>query len=158
MPRAIDVGARTARDATADDPDSGSSDGGRLRVAAGILLDAQGRVLLAERLHDHPFAGLWEFPGGKIDVGETPEAALRRELSEELAIEVGACERFLTVEHDYPDRQVEIAFFVIREWRNACRPLLGQRLRWVPPGSLVADELLPANVAVIEALGKLIAS
>lgn len=109
-------------------------------------------MLLAERLHDHPFAGLWEFPGGKIDDGETPAAALRRELFEELAIEVVACEHFLTVEHEYPDRQVEIAFFLVRKWQNDCRPLLGQRLRWVPPGRLMADELLPANVAVIEAL------
>ncbi|HET6630779.1 MAG TPA: NUDIX domain-containing protein, partial [Woeseiaceae bacterium] len=53
--------------------------GTRLRVAAGILIDAQGRVLLAERLHDHSFAGLWEFPGGKIDPHETPDEALRRE-------------------------------------------------------------------------------
>ena len=126
--------------------------GARLQVAAGILIDAQGRVLLAERLHDHPFAGLWEFPGGKIDPGETAEAALRRELLEELGIEVAACEHFLAFEHDYPDRQVDIAFFLVREWQHDCRPLLGQRLRWAALADIAADELLPANVAVIEAL------
>jgi 8-oxo-dGTP diphosphatase len=124
----------------------------RLKVAAGILIDGQGRVLLAERLRDHPFAGLWEFPGGKIDDGESAEAALRRELFEELAVEIVDCERFLTVEHDYPDRCVEIEFFRVTEWHNEPRPLLGQRLRWLPAGALIADELLPANVAVIEAL------
>ena len=124
----------------------------RLKVAAGILIDAQGCVLLAERLRDHPFAGLWEFPGGKIDDGESAEAALRRELFEELAVEIVDCKPFLTVEHDYPDRRVKIEFFRVTEWRNEPDPLLGQRLRWVPAGALRADELLPANVAVIEAL------
>ena len=109
-------------------------------------------MLLAERLRDHPFAGLWEFPGGKIDAGESAEAALRRELFEELAVEIVACEPFLTVEHDYPDRCVEIEFFRVTEWRNEPRPLLGQRLRWVPAAALLADELLPANVAVVDAL------
>ena len=109
-------------------------------------------MLLAERLHDHPFAGLWEFPGGKIDSHETPGEALRRELFEELAVEIVRFERFLTVEHDYPDRQVEIEFFRVTEWRNEPRPLLGQRLRWVTMDALLADELLPANVAVVEAL------
>ncbi len=109
-------------------------------------------MLIAERLHDHPFAGLWEFPGGKIDQDETPQAALRRELAEELAVEIGACEHFLSVEHDYPDRRVGIDFFLVTEWRNECRPLLGQQLRWVPVDSLRPDELLPANVPVITAL------
>ena len=124
----------------------------RLKVAAGILIDGQGRVLLAERLRDHAFAGLWEFPGGKIDDGESAEAALRRELFEELAVEIVDCEPFLTVEHDYPDRCVTIEFFRVSEWHNDPRPLLGQGLRWVPAEALLADELLPANVAVIAAL------
>ena len=155
MSRAVDVGARIARDASADDSGiarNPRSHRNRVRVAAGILIDAEGRVLLAERLRDHSFAGLWEFPGGKIDRGESAETALRRELFEELAVEIVACERFLVVEHDYPDRSVEIEFFRVTEWRNEPRPLLGQQLRWVPAGSLFADELLPANVAVIDAL------
>ncbi|HEX2140049.1 MAG TPA: 8-oxo-dGTP diphosphatase MutT [Woeseiaceae bacterium] len=126
--------------------------GSRLRVVAGILIDSEGCVLLAERVHDHPFAGLWEFPGGKIDAAETPIEALRRELFEELSVEIVAFERFLTVEHDYADRRVEIDFFRVTEWRNEPRPLLNQRLRWVHMDALVADELLPANVAVVEAL------
>ena len=109
-------------------------------------------MLLAERLRDHPFAGLWEFPGGKIESGESAEAALRRELFEELAVEIVDCEHFLTVEHHYPDRRVEIDFFRVTAWRNDPRPLFGQRLRWVAVEALLVDELLPANVAVIEAL------
>ena len=155
VPRALDVGARIARDALADVSGiarSARSHGARVRVAAGVLINAQGHVLLAERLRDHPFAGLWEFPGGKIDGAESAEAALRRELFEELGIEIVDCERCLTVEHDYSDRLVEIDFFLVRKWRNECRPLLGQRLRWVAVEALQADELLPANVAVVEAL------
>lgn len=109
-------------------------------------------MLLAERLRDHPFAGLWEFPGGKIDEGERASTALRRELFEELAVEIVRFAPFLTVEYDYPDRQVEIDFFRVTEWRNEPRPLLGQRLRWVPRDALLADELLPANVAVVDLL------
>jgi 8-oxo-dGTP diphosphatase len=124
----------------------------RLRVAAGILRDAHGRLLLAERLNDHPFAGLWEFPGGKIDGGEAPEAALRRELREELGIELIACELLLSVEHDYPDRSVTIDFFRVTAWHGAVRPMLGQGLRWVTLDTLVPEELLPANVGVLDAL------
>lgn len=115
-------------------------------------MDAQGRVLLAERLNDHPFAGLWEFPGGKVEASEVAAEALRRELFEELAVEIVAFQRFLTIEHDYPDRRVEIDFFLVSEWRNETRSLLNQRLRWVTVDALLADELLPANVAVVKAL------
>jgi 8-oxo-dGTP diphosphatase len=123
-----------------------------LSVVAGILRDAQGRVLLAGRLHDHPFAGLWEFPGGKIDGAETAEAALRRELREELGIEVVASEPFLSIVHDYPDRSVALAFFLVTAWHGSPQPLLGQPLRWLAPQAIAPEELLPANAAVLEAL------
>ncbi len=124
----------------------------RLRVAAGILFDARGRVLIAERVGGGPFQGMWEFPGGKIGDGESPEQALARELAEELGIEMGAFERFMHLEHDYPDRSVSIHFFLVSAWKNDPAGLEGQALCWVPPASLGDHELLPADVPVIEAL------
>ena len=124
----------------------------RLRVAAGILFDAQGRVLIAERVGGGPFHGMWEFPGGKIGDGESPEQALERELAEELGIEMGAVERFMHLEHDYPDRSVSIHFFLVSGWKNDPQGLEGQALCWVPPASLDDHDLLPADVPVIEAL------
>ncbi len=124
----------------------------RLRVAAGILFDAQGRVLIAERVGGGPFQGMWEFPGGKIGDGESPEQALGRELAEELGIEMGAVQRFMHLEHDYPDRSVSIHFFLVSGWKNDPAGLEGQALRWVAPALLRDHRLLPADVPVIEAL------
>jgi 8-oxo-dGTP diphosphatase len=124
----------------------------RLRVAAGILFDAHGRVLIAERVGGGPFQGMWEFPGGKIVDGESPEQALTRELLEELGIEPGAVEHFMYLEHDYPDRAVSIHFFLVSGWKNDPAGIEGQALRWVAPALLNDHELLPADVPVIEAL------
>lgn len=124
----------------------------RIHVAAGILRDREGRVLLAEHMHDRQFAGLWEFPGGKIDAGESREAALTRELAEELGIESSRFEYFMSLEHDYADRHVFIEFFLVTAWRHRVRGVLGQGLRWVATDALRTEELLPANVAVVDAL------
>ena len=124
----------------------------RLRVAAGILRDTCGRVLIAERVGGGPFQGMWEFPGGKIGNGESPEQALGRELSEELGVELGAVERFMHLEHDYPDRSVSIHFFLVRGWKNEPAGLEGQALRWVAPAQLGDQNIVPADVPVIEAL------
>jgi 8-oxo-dGTP diphosphatase len=121
-------------------------------VAAGILCDADGRVLIAERLGGGPFDGLWEFPGGKIRPDETSRQALSRELAEELGIEVTACASFMNLRHEYDDRIVTLEFFIVSEWK--CDPVgrEGQELRWVPAALLNADELLPADVPVVAAL------
>lgn len=124
----------------------------RLRVAAGILRDQHGRVLIAERVGGGPFQGMWEFPGGKIGDGESPEQALARELLEELGVELGAVERFMYLEHDYPDRSVSIHFFLVIGWKNDPEGLEGQELRWVAPTSLGDHDILPADAPVIEAL------
>ena len=124
----------------------------RFRVAAGILRDSRGRVLIAERVGGGPFQGMWEFPGGKIGDGESPEQALERELLEELGIELGAVECFMHLEHDYPDRSVSIDFFLVRAWSNEPAGLEGQALRWVSPEQLGDQNILPADVPVIEAL------
>ena len=121
-------------------------------VAAGILCDARGRVLIAERLGDGPFHGMWEFPGGKIAPGESAERALSRELAEELGIEVTESSSFMNLRHHYDDRIVSIEFFIVSRWNSEPVGREGQELRWVPSEFLDADELLPADSPVVEAL------
>ena len=124
-------------------------------VAAGILCDASGRILIAERLGGGPFHGLWEFPGGKIVTGETAPEALSRELAEELGIEVTVCSSFMNLHHEYDDRIVTIEFFLVSEWNSEPVGREGQELRWVPTELLDADELLPADMPVVAALQRL---
>ena len=121
-------------------------------VAAGILRDSSGRILIAERLCDGPFNGLWEFPGGKITEGETSAQALNRELAEELGIEVTTSQPFMELHHEYPDRTVDIEFFVVTSWKGEPAGLEGQGLRWLLPSDVDPDVLLPADVPVLEAL------
>jgi len=123
-------------------------------VAAGILCDSAGRVLIAERVGGGVFDGLWEFPGGKIAADETSMQALSRELAEELGIEVTACASFMNLHHEYDDRIVTIEFFIVSDWNSDPVGREGQALRWVPRESLDAEELLPADVPVVEALQK----
>ena len=124
----------------------------QFNVAAGILCDADGRILIAERLGDGPFHGLWEFPGGKIGGDETSVQALSRELAEELGIEVTTCAPFMNLRHEYHDRIVTIEFFIVSAWNSDPVGREGQALRWVPRERLEADELLPADIPVVEAL------
>jgi len=124
----------------------------QFNVAAGILRDSSGRILIAERLCDGPFNGLWEFPGGKITDGETSAQALNRELAEELGIEVTTSRLFMELHHEYPDRTVDIEFFVVTSWKGEPAGLEGQGLRWLLPSDLNPDLLLPADIPVLEAL------
>ena len=124
----------------------------QFHVAAGILRDADGRVLVSERLCDGPFNGLWEFPGGKIADGEAPIDALRRELVEELGIEVAEASPYMALHHEYPDRIVDLEFFLVTAWQGEPAGLEGQGLRWLLPSELRSDELLPADAPVIEKL------
>ena len=121
-------------------------------VAAGILRNAAGMVLITERLCDGPYDGLWEFPGGKIRDGESPGEALCRELQEELGIDAVRIEPFMNLSHNYPDRSVALEFFLVADWRGEPSGLEGQRLRWVSVTELRADELLPADAPLLAAL------
>ena len=124
-------------------------------VAAGILRDTGGRVLIAERLGGGPFHGMWEFPGGKIDPGEPSAVALERELLEELGVEIADAAPFLELFHEYADRTVAIEFFLVTAWRNDVRGLEGQQLEWVAIDDLCAERLLPADLPVVEKLKRL---
>jgi 8-oxo-dGTP diphosphatase len=126
-----------------------------LHVAAGILRDAVGRILITERRCDGPFDGLWEFPGGKIDGAESPADALKRELAEELGIEITSAQPFMELHHEYPDRTVDLEFFLVTDWQGEPRGLESQGLRWVSPSELNIDELLPADAPVVSALNSL---
>ncbi|MDH3304129.1 MAG: 8-oxo-dGTP diphosphatase MutT [Gammaproteobacteria bacterium] len=121
-------------------------------VAAGILFDSQGRVLIAERLGDGPFHGMWEFPGGKIGPDESAPQALSRELAEELGIEVTHCSSLINLRHEYDDRIVTIEFFIVSGWNSDPVGREGQELRWVRKDRLGAQNLLPADMPVIEVL------
>lgn len=124
----------------------------RLHVAAGILRDGAERVLITERLCDGPFDGLWEFPGGKINGDETVVEALKRELTEELGVEVTALQPFMALHHEYPDRIVDLEFFLVTQWQGNPKGLEGQRIRWVNPHDLDAASLLPADEPVVAQL------
>ncbi len=128
-----------------------------LAVAAG-LIDADGRVLLAERPAGKNLAGMWEFPGGKIEPGETPEAALIRELHEELGIVVEeAClAPFSFSSHAYEQFHLLLPFYVCRKWQGEVRPCEGQQLRWVAPRQMGEYEITPAGRPLVPMLRDLL--
>jgi 8-oxo-dGTP diphosphatase len=109
-------------------------------------------VLIADRPPGKPLAGRWEFPGGKVALGESDERALQRELHEELGVEVLAARHFLTLTHGYPDRIVELSMWIVEQYRGEPRALDGQRLKWVPVPHLPGEDILEADRPFIEAL------
>ncbi len=123
-------------------------------VAAVALVDADGRVLLARRPEGKRMAGLWEFPGGKLRGGETPEAALARELREELGIDVAeSCLAPLTfASHRYPDCHLLMPLYVCRIWQGEARPLEGQEIAWVRPARLGDHPMPPADKPLVAML------
>jgi len=127
-------------------------------VVAVALVDADGRVLLARRPEGKAMAGLWEFPGGKLHHGETPEAALVRELREELAIDTrSSCLAPIAfASHPYPDFHLLMPLYVCRVWRGDPRPLEGQELAWVRPARLRDYPMPPADEPLVAALRDLL--
>lgn len=129
-----------------------------LLVAACALIDTDGRILLAERPAGRAMAGLWEFPGGKVEAGERPEQTLIRELKEELAIAVEeACLAPLTfASHTYPDFHLLMPLYVCRRWHGIVAPQEGQRLAWVRPNRLRDYAMPPADIPLIPHLAALL--
>jgi 8-oxo-dGTP diphosphatase len=129
-----------------------------LLVVAVALVDADGRVLIAQRPEGKAMAGLWEFPGGKLAPGEAPEAALIRELREELGISVkAACLAPLTfASHAYADFHLLMPLYVCRRWEGFVQPLEGQALKWVRPKDLRDYPMPPADAPLIPHLADLL--
>ena len=125
-----------------------------LLVAAVALIDADGRVLLAQRPEGKTLAGLWEFPGGKVEADETPEAALIRELREELGIDTWkSCLAPLTfASHSYEDFHLLMPLFACRRWQGTPVPHEGQRLAWVRARDLHLYPMPPADLPLVPVL------
>ncbi len=127
-------------------------------VAACALIDPDGRVLIAQRPPGKPMAGLWEFPGGKVEPGERPEESLIRELREELGIAVKEeCLAPLTfASHLYPDFHLLMPLYVCRRWEGFVEPQEGQQLKWVRPPELRNYPMPPADEPLISHLTTLL--
>ena len=122
------------------------------RVAAAVIVAADGRVLLAQRPPGKPYAGYWEFPGGKLEPGETAPVALARELHEELGVTVRRAAPWLTQEFVYPHAHVRLEFFRVFAWDGEPQGRDGQAFAWQVPGRFTVAPLLPANTRVLAAL------
>jgi 8-oxo-dGTP diphosphatase len=127
-----------------------------MRVVAGALCDGRGQILIAQRPVTKHLAGRWEFPGGKVGSGETESEALARELREELGIEVREPQFCLRLRHRYPERTVELSFWLVRDFAGEPRGLDGQQLKWVPAARLDREDILEADRPFIEALQRLL--
>jgi 8-oxo-dGTP diphosphatase len=121
-------------------------------VVAAVLTQPNGRVLLAQRPPGKVYAGYWEFPGGKVEPGETLESALARELHEELGIVVTQPCRWITRVFEYPHATVRLNFFRVFAWQGKPHPHEGQVFSWQQPDAVEVTPLLPANFAILKAL------
>lgn len=123
-----------------------------INVAVAVVRREDGRVLLAERPRGKDFAGFWEFPGGKFEVGESAKQALARELHEELGVELDAAFSWVTHEYAYPDEIVRLHFYRVLAWHGTPHGREGQRVSWEDPEVVTVGPLLPANDKVLNAL------
>jgi 8-oxo-dGTP diphosphatase len=134
------------------------SGSGLLLVVAVALVDREGRVLVQQRPPGKPLAGLWEFPGGKVERGEAPEAALVRELAEELGIAV-ATESLAPIafaSEKLGERHLLLLLYIAREWQGVAEPRHASALRWVSPAEMRALAMPPADVPLVDALERLL--
>jgi 8-oxo-dGTP diphosphatase len=123
-----------------------------IEVTAALIRDEQGRYLITQRRQGSHLEGLWEFPGGKLEAGETPERGLRRELEEELTalFEVGPLVE--TIHWEYPDRTIILRFYSCRHVSGPIAPREGQAMAWVPPDRLGDYNFPPADAALVQRL------
>ena len=122
-------------------------------VAVGILMKPNGDVLMGQRPEGKPYAGYWEFPGGKVETGESVIDALRREFAEEIGVQILSAEPWCGVEHVYPHAHVRLHFYISRDWQGEPRALEGQQLAW--QGSFSVEPILPATIPLLESLAAL---
>lgn len=123
-----------------------------LQVAVGIIRNAEGDIFLARRPATSHMANMWEFPGGKIEAGESAQQALVRELQEETGINVTQATPYDVADHTYQELRVTLNFFLVEQWQGEPYGREGQPQRWVPQRQLVASEFPPANQAIVERL------
>jgi len=122
-------------------------------VVVGILMKPNGDVLLASRPEGKPYAGYWEFPGGKVEAGESVFAALQREFEEEIGVRIVSADEWCGVEHVYEHAHVRLHFFICRDWQGEAVALEGQLLAW--QGSVAVEPVLPATIPLLEWLDRL---
>ena len=122
-------------------------------VAVGILMKPNGDVLLGSRPEGKPYAGYWEFPGGKVEAGEAVLDALKREFAEEIGVRIISADPWCGVEHVYPHAHVRLHFFISREWQGEPRALEGQQLAW--QGQMQLEPILPATIPLLVWLDQL---
>jgi 8-oxo-dGTP diphosphatase len=125
----------------------------RIEVAAAVLQRKDGSFLLAQRPSDKAYAGYWEFPGGKIEHGETAPDALARELHEELGIRVTRCYPWITRDYDYEHAAVRLRFYRVTDWSDTLHGREGQRFAWQRTNALTVSPVLPANGPILRAIG-----
>ncbi|HEX8655801.1 MAG TPA: (deoxy)nucleoside triphosphate pyrophosphohydrolase [Allosphingosinicella sp.] len=129
-----------------------------MMVVAAALVDPEGRILLQQRPEGRAMAGLWEFPGGKVEQGELPEAALARELEEELGIASAAVDLAPACFASAPlgERHLILLLYLCRRWEGDPRPLHAEALKWLAPADMDPDEMPPADRPLIALLAKLL--
>lgn len=129
-------------------------EGWKLTLVAGGIIRRAGLFLACRRPCGKPLAGYWEFPGGKLEPGETAEAALRRELREELSISVESCAFYCAIQYPYPDHgiMVELSFFEVLRFRGEPKASEGQTLAWVSPAQALELAFLPADAEILRKL------
>lgn len=124
----------------------------RLRVVCAVIQRADGHVLIARRLPHQPLGGLWEFPGGKLEPGESEQAALARELEEEVGLNPTEASHWMDIHHRYPDKDVTLHVWRVTDWTGTFEGRLGQPLEWVSPAALKSREFPAANLSIVNAL------
>ena len=124
----------------------------RIDVAVGIVFDSDGKVLVGQRVVKDRYYAKWEFPGGKLEKGETVHQALKREFKEEVGIDLGDSKEFMLIEHDYPDRLVRLFVRTVDSLSGEARSLEGQALRWVSVEKLTKLDFLQGNQEMINEL------
>ena len=129
----------------------------RIHVAVGVLIDSKRCVLLTRRLKGTHLAGYWEFPGGKVEAGESVRAALARELEEELGTRIGETVPLMTVSHDYEKKQVLLDVHQVKDWSGEPHGAEGQPLAWVNADSLDEFQVPEANAEIMSRVKALLA-